>query len=108
MKAPDILKAAAGHMEDRAASRDVGAERSMARTVAAFNALTGHELTERDGWMFMVALKAARACTTPAGLRDDYEDGAAYFALAGECSARVKISNSDQSGPSIRPNDQTK
>lgn len=84
MKAPDILKAAAGHLEARAASRDTVAERSMARTVTAFNALTGHALSERDGWLFMATLKAARACTTPTGIPDDYEDGAAYFALAGE------------------------
>jgi len=87
--APAILKRAAQHMEDRAAARDQpGGERSMARTVTAFNALTGHELTERDGWMFMVALKAARACTTATGLSDDYEDGAAYFGLAGEAASR--------------------
>lgn len=87
--APDILKRAAQHMEDRAAARDQpGGERSMQRTVDAFNALTGHELSERDGWMFMVALKAARACTTPTGLSDDYEDGAAYFGLAGEAAQR--------------------
>lgn len=83
--APDILKRAAKHMEDRAAARDQpGGERSMARTVAAFNAITGHAISERDGWMFMVMLKAARACTTATGLPDDYEDLAAYAALAGE------------------------
>lgn len=88
MRAPDILKRAAQHMEDRAAARDQAqGERSMRRTVDAFNALTGHQLTERDGWMFMVALKAARACTTPTGIVDDYEDGAAYFGLAGESAA---------------------
>lgn len=96
MRAPDILKRAAQHMEDRAAARDQAqGERSMARTVAAFNALTGHQLTERDGWMFMVALKAARACTTPNGIADDYEDGAAYFGLAGECAHKAKPLNSE-------------
>lgn len=85
LSAPDILKRAAKHMEDRAAARDQpGGERSMARTVAAFNAITGHTISERDGWMFMVMLKAARACTTAAGLPDDYEDLAAYAGLAGE------------------------
>lgn len=89
LSAPDILKRAAQHMEDRAAARDQpGGERSMKRTVDAFNALTGHALTERDGWMFMAVLKAARACTTPTGLADDYEDGAAYFGLAGEAAQR--------------------
>lgn len=89
LTAPAILKRAAQHMEDRAAARDQpGGERSMERTVKAFNALTGHQISERDGWMFMVALKAARACTTQTGLSDDYEDGAAYFGLAGESAQR--------------------
>ena len=87
--APDILKRAAKHMEDRAAARDQpGGERSMRRTVDAFNAITGHRVSERDGWMFMVMLKAARACTTPSGLPDDYEDLVAYAGLAGESASR--------------------
>jgi len=88
MKAQDILRRSAQHIEERAAARDQeGGERSMARTVAAFNAITGHQVSERDGWLFMAVLKAARACNTPAGIPDDYEDLAAYAALAGECVA---------------------
>lgn len=91
MSASEILRKSAQHIEDRAAARDqAGGERSMARTVAAFNALTGHQLSERDGWLFMANLKMARACTTPAGLPDDYEDMSAYAALAGESVAEVK------------------
>lgn len=83
--APEILLKAKQHLEDRAAQRDKPeGERSMAGTIAAFNAITGHNLSERDGWIFMVCLKAKRACTTATGIGDDYEDGAAYFALAGE------------------------
>lgn len=86
--APQILNRAAEHMNARAAARDLPeGERSMARAVGAFNFLTGHTLSVRDGWLFMATLKAARACTTPTGLPDDYEDGAAYFALAGEAAA---------------------
>lgn len=82
--APTILLLAAAHIGARAATRDLPqGERSMARTVAAFNALTGHTLSERDGWMFMAQLKAARALAG-AHNPDDYQDGAAYFALAGE------------------------
>lgn len=52
--AADILKAAAGHMQDRAATYDAPAgERSMGKTVAMFNALYGLELTEEQGWAFM-------------------------------------------------------
>lgn len=85
LSAPDLLKRAAQHMEDRAAARDQpNGERSMKRTVEAFNALCGTSLSERDGWLFMAVLKAARATASPTGMQDDYEDGAAYFALAGE------------------------
>lgn len=88
MKAPDFLRRAAQHIEDRAAARDKPeGERSMGRCVAAFNAITGHALTERDGWLFMAALKMARACNTPTGQGDDYEDLAAYAALAGESAS---------------------
>lgn len=76
-------------IEQRAVQRDLrDGERSMARTVAAFNALTGGSLSERDGWIFMVALKAAHA-TAGGHQLDDYTDGAAYFALAGECAERA-------------------
>lgn len=87
--APEILQRAAQHMQDRAAARDQpGGERSMRRTVDAFNALTGRTLSERDGWLFMAVLKAARATATPTGRKDDYVDGAAYFCLAGESVLR--------------------
>jgi hypothetical protein len=83
--APDLLTAAAGHITARAAARDQPTgERSMARAVAAFNGITGGKMTEREGWLFMVMLKASRATTTATGQRDDYEDMAAYAALAGE------------------------
>lgn len=80
-----ILHDAADAIADRAASRDVSAERSMARCVAAFNAMTGHALTEVDGWWFMVFLKCSRS-RAGAHNPDDYLDGAAYVALAGEAA----------------------
>lgn len=78
----NILHDAAMCISERAAERDQDSERSMGRCVAAFNALTGFQLSEKDGWMFMVMLKAARA---EVGVtRDDFLDMAAYAALAGE------------------------
>lgn len=85
MEATEILIAAADAIGDRASQRDAtDGERSMARAVSTFNALTGHKLTEREGWAFMAILKLSRA---QAGrhVMDDYIDGAAYMALAGEC-----------------------
>lgn len=84
MNAPDILIAAADCIGERAEQRDQNdGERSMRKAVATFNQLTGHNLSEREGWVFMAVLKLARA---QAGrhVLDDYVDGAAYIALAGE------------------------
>jgi len=87
--APKILRAAAQTMDDRAALRDCpDGERSMARCVAAFNAITGHELTEVEGWHFMSILKLARA-TAGGHHLDDHTDHAAYAALAGEAADRA-------------------
>ena len=82
--APNLLRQAAELIDQRAASRDRPAERSMRAAVEAFNVLTGLSLTELQGWTFMAVLKIARAqggTLNP----DDYLDGAAYLALALEC-----------------------
>lgn len=88
MKAPDILTRAAEHMQDRAKTYDKPqGERSMGKTVEAFNAIYGTDLTEEQGWAFMVLLKLVR--TSQGAYRaDNYEDGTAYFALMGEAAAR--------------------
>ena len=89
--AAHILQAAAKHMEDRAVTYDLPqGERSMHRTVAMFNTLTDHLLTDEQGWLFMTCLKMVRA--QAGGYRaDSYEDGPAYFALAGESAAQERI-----------------
>ena len=78
-----VLQEAIRCIGDRASERDQESERSMARCVASFNAMYKLTLTEEQAWMFMVFLKAARASGGSFRL-DDYVDGAAYFALAGE------------------------
>lgn len=88
--AADVLQAAAGHMNDRAATYDKpDGERSMGQAVAALKAVTGVSLTEEQGWLFMVLLKAVRSQNGKFKL-DNYEDGAAYFALAAESAAAVR------------------
>lgn len=89
---PDVT--AAGIMEeglaamlDRADERDNEGERSMKACVNAFNALYGTNLTETQGWMFMLFLKMSRA-NGGSFQRDDYVDLSAYAALAGECAAK--------------------
>ena len=86
--AANILTAALGHMRDRAATYDKPeGERSMGATVEAFLAVTGVSMTEEQGWLFMALLKAVRS-QQGAYRADSYEDGAAYFALAGEAAVR--------------------
>ena len=88
--ASDFLGAALNHLGDRASTYDnPTGERSMGRTVEAFNAITGHKLTEEQGYLFMVLLKAVRS-QQGKYKSDSYEDGAAYFALMGECAAKVR------------------
>lgn len=84
MTASELLHEAAAVIDQRGASRDLPAERSMRRAVEAFNALSGQTLTETQGWLFMAVLKLSRALGGGFN-RDDLLDGAAYMALALEC-----------------------
>lgn len=86
VNAKNFLKEALFAVEDRAKSRDVQAERSMARTVASFNAMHGTNLTEEQGWQFMIFLKLARA-NGGSFNADDYVDLCGYGSLAGECAS---------------------
>lgn len=86
IKAYDICQQAIDTMRERGKTYDKQEERSMGKTVAAFNALTGHSLTEEQGWLFMVMLKMARA-QQGEYKHDNYLDGTAYFALAGEAAS---------------------
>lgn len=87
VSAVDTLRKAAGLIEQRGKQRDSETgERSMARTVAAFNAVYGTSLTETQGWHFMELLKMARSSQGDY-VADDYDDKVAYAALAAECEA---------------------
>jgi hypothetical protein len=91
LTAADILQTAAKHMEERAATYDQPqGERSISKTVTMFNILTGAGLTDEQGWLFMVCLKMVRA-QQGRYRADSYEDGAAYFALAGESAAQERV-----------------
>lgn len=85
MQAVDFLAMAAGHMRARAATYDKPTgERSMARTVAAFNAITGRDLTEPEGWLLLQVLKDVRLFQNPGFHADSAEDCIAYAALKAE------------------------
>ena len=90
MTASDFLGAALNHLEDRASTYDnPTGERSMGRTVEAFNAITGHKLTEEHGWLFMCLLKQVRS-QQGKYKSDNFEDLTAYASLMGECAAKVR------------------
>lgn len=88
ISADQILAAAKADIAQRGPLRDqANGERSMGRAIAAFNALHGTALSEVQGWQLQALLKLARA-TGGKHHADDYQDGAAYVALAGEAAAQ--------------------
>lgn len=109
--AHDILQAASGHLKNRAKTYDKesqGGERSIGAVVEAFNAITGDGQmnTPERGWLFMAILKMVRS-QQGEYRADNYEDGAAYFGLAGEAAAEGRVarasSGSDWKSRYIRP-----
>jgi len=83
--AQQLLNKAQTHMQARAATYDKPeGERSMAATVTAYNAITGHSLTEANGWLLMAVLKMVRDNQRSEAHQDSLEDGVAYLALYGE------------------------
>ena len=87
--APQLLEKAASHMRDRAATYDSpDGERSMAKTVEAFNAITGRDLTETEGWLLLQVLKEVRLFQRPGYHADSAEDCIAYAALKAESKSK--------------------
>lgn len=91
--APQLLNKAATLMEQRGAQYDKPeGERSMGATVAAFNIITGRDLTESEGWLLMQVLKDVRDRQRSTPHQDSLEDGIAYSALKAEARlAEVKV-----------------
>lgn len=86
--ARELLQRAKDLIDNRGKDRDKpNGERSMARCVDAFNAMTDHNLTEVDGWLFMQYLKHSRS-QSGSFRQDDYEDDIAYSALRAEAAIK--------------------
>jgi hypothetical protein len=84
-KAPELLGRAAALMHERGQTYDEPeGERSMGKVVAAFNAITGRDLSESEGWMFMQQVKLVRLFTRSDYHADSAEDNIAYAALLAE------------------------
>lgn len=85
----DYLKQAAAIQEQRGKDYNTeDGERSMAAVVAAFNDLFNQDMTETQGWQFMVLLKMKRLDTALGHHEDSAADQVSYSALAAESSAR--------------------
>jgi len=94
MKADTFLLNAASTLKNRGkdydSSQDVKEERSMKRTIEAFNAITGNELNEEDGWLLMLLLKQVRQYSSTAYHPDSAVDSIGYAALLAECLSTNK------------------
>ena len=87
--APEFLHRAASIMEERGKQYDKpGGERSMGKTVQAFNAITGRDLSEAEGWLLLETLKNVRLWQKPGFHQDSADDGVAYSALKAEAKAK--------------------
>lgn len=83
--ATDYLRRAADIMDERGKQYDKPeGERSMGKCVAAFNIVTGRDLTEAEGWLLLQILKdvRAKAAAIEPGTPGDCD-------LCGEWSARL-------------------
>ena len=94
MNAEKLLIQASEVMTERGKQYDKPkGERSMKRTVLAFNAITGQDLTETQGWQFMEVLKAVRNFTGNKLHQDSMLDGIAYSALKAESGMNENLMN---------------
>jgi hypothetical protein len=95
-QAPDYLKEALAVLEQRGHERDKpSGERSMEQCVDIFNAMAGTDLSETEGWLFMLALKISRS--QGGGFKlDDYIDLIGYASLLTEAAVKEDAQSETQ------------
>ena len=80
-----ILRQAADTLKQRGQVYDSPeGERSMGKTVTAFNTITGNSLTEAEGWLLLQLLKDVRQWSKEAYHEDSAVDCVNYAALKAE------------------------
>ena len=85
MNVHTLLEQAAHHLRQRGQQYDQPeGERSMQRTVDAFNTITGRDLTASEGWLLLQILKDVRDRQRSLPHTDSLEDCIAYAALKAE------------------------
>lgn len=93
LRVADLLQAAELTRGDRNASYGDPVE-NYRHTVAVFNAITGRDLTAREGALFMVAVKLARLRTAPRHT-DSHVDAMAYLGIVHECAEAERVASTD-------------
>lgn len=90
--AKSFLLRAAELQEERGKQYDSedNKERSMGKTIIAFNAITGQSLSESEGWLLLQLLKDVRQWAKKDYHADSAEDCIAYAALKAEALADGK------------------
>ena len=93
MKSTEFLQAAISVQAERGKQYDKPTgERSMGATVTAFNAITGRDLSEAEGWLLLQTLKDVRQWQNPSKYHHDSAlDGVAYSALKAEALSEEKV-----------------
>lgn len=93
MKSTEFLQAAIDVQAERGVTYDKPTgERSMGATVTAFNAITGRDLSEAEGWLLLQTLKDVRQWQNPSKYHHDSAlDGVAYSALKAEALSEETI-----------------
>ncbi len=88
LTAPEFATRAAELMAERGKTYDSnGSERSMGKCVTAFNAITGRNLTEWEGWLLMSVLKRVRQASSPVPHMDRADEAVAHACLEAESMA---------------------
>lgn len=90
--APELLNKAADLLTARGKQYDrPEGERSMGKAVSAFNAITGRNLSESEGWLLLQVLKDVRLFQKPGYHQDSAEDCIAYASLKAESKQSEKV-----------------
>lgn len=85
VSATGILSKVAGLIGERGRQYDKKEGRSMGRAVSAFNAITGKNILEEEGYLLLQILKDVRQWQNPDNAHvDSLEDSVAYAALKAE------------------------
>jgi len=94
MQADEFLLNAATTLKSRGKDYDSSQnrieERSMKKTIEAFNSITGNELNEEDGWLILLLLKQTRQYSSTNYHHDSAIDSVGYAALLAECLSTNK------------------